>query len=119
VALEALFGAGAGDDVLAVAPAELRAEAAVFVPELLEAFVEPADLLADGRVVPLRKALPQLDPLLAQLVDLVMDLVQVHVHFQTYGPKALFPRAAEIPREDGEAGDAARRRERVEEAGHP
>ena len=77
VALEALFGAGAGDDVLAIAPAKLRAQAAVFIPECFEPLVKPVQLLPQRRVGSFGQAPPQLDPLLAQVVDVVVYLLQV------------------------------------------
>ena len=54
-ALEALFGAGAADDVLALAEAEPRLLHAECLPELLEAGVELGDLFFHGRVEPTRR----------------------------------------------------------------
>src|SRR5436190_635112 len=59
-ALEALFDPGSGDDVVAVAEAELRLQRPLLVPELVEALAQTLELSSRGWVVPLREDVPQL-----------------------------------------------------------
>src|SRR5439155_23103895 len=118
VPLEPFLGPGALDDVLAVAPTELRVQSTVFVPEVFELSVELVDLVPDGRVQALREALVQLGPQLAQLFDFRVDHVQVGHASINAGHVRLFPRAEEIPRDDREAGEPGRGGDDREEA-HP
>ena len=69
-ALEALFDAGAGDDVVAIAEAELRLQRALFVPETLEMIAQTLELGGRCWVVTLGEHVPQLDTPLARLIDL-------------------------------------------------
>ena len=73
MALEAFFGPGAGDDALPVAPAELRSELSLLLPQLLETLFQLPHLSLTFGVVPFRKCVPQLDAPLAQFVDLTVD----------------------------------------------
>ena len=61
----------------ALSDAELRAKTAVFIPECFEPLVELVQLLPHRRVDPLGQAPPQLNPLLAQVVDFAVYLLQV------------------------------------------
>jgi hypothetical protein len=75
-ALEPLFDAGAGHDVLAIAEAQPGAESAVLVPERVELLVQRADVLPDGGVVLGGEPMPELSPFLAQDFDLLMDALE-------------------------------------------
>ena len=68
--LEAFFGAGAGDDALTVAPAELGTELPLLLPKLLEPLLETMHLGLHLRVVALGQLVPELDAPFAELVDL-------------------------------------------------
>jgi len=74
-ALEPLFLAGSDDDRLAGAEPHGCARLPVLVPELVEPCVDGLQLGGDGRVVCLRKSLPELGTAGALDVDLVMDLL--------------------------------------------
>jgi hypothetical protein len=92
VSLEPFLGARAGDDLLPVAPAELRPQLALLLPQLLEAFLEPMYLGLELRVVHLGQLVPQLNAALAQLVDLSVDALQSpHVTVFNAIRSALFP----------------------------
>ncbi len=78
-ALEALFDPRSGDDVVAIAEAEGCFQRALLVPEVVELCAEAFELGGRGWVVPLRQDMPQLGPLLADLLDLLVDLGQGHV----------------------------------------
>jgi hypothetical protein len=91
-ALEALFDPRPGDDVVAIAEAEGCFQRAFLVPEVVELSAEVLELRGRGWVVPLRQHMPQLGPLLAQLLDLLVDLGQVHVT-ENAGPPDLIPEA--------------------------
>jgi hypothetical protein len=75
-AFQPLFDARAGHDVLAVAEAQPRTECAMLVPEGVELCVEPADVVADGRVVLGGEPMPQLRPLFTQRLDLLVDRIE-------------------------------------------
>ena len=78
--LEPLFLAGSGDDALALAPADLRSDGSVLVPECVESGVEPLQLVSDNWVMRFRELVPQLDPALALAIDLGMNLLQRSLH---------------------------------------
>jgi hypothetical protein len=71
-ALEALFGACATDDLLALAEAEPGLLDAKRLPQHLQAIVELLDLALYRRVETLGQALPELLALLRELLDLSM-----------------------------------------------
>ena len=73
-ALEPLFDAGAGDDLRGVPEPDLGAEHSLFVPEPVEGRIDTADLLAELGVVLGGERVPELDSLVAQALDLLMDL---------------------------------------------
>ena len=73
MALEPFLGAGAGDDALTVAPAELGTELPLLLPKLLEALLQTAHLGLHVRVEALGQLVPKLYAPLAELVDLVVD----------------------------------------------
>src|SRR4051812_33777580 len=77
--LEPLFDAGAGHDVLAVTEPEDRLGVPLLVPEGLELLAQTLELGGDGRVMTLRKGVPQLGPPLARLLDCLMNVSQGHV----------------------------------------
>src|SRR3954470_17138031 len=77
--LEALFDARPGDDVVAVAEAEGRFQRTLLVPEMVETGAQTLQLSGGSRVVPLGEDVPQLRSPLAFLLDLLMDVGQVHV----------------------------------------
>ena len=77
-ALETLFGAGAPDDLFALAEAEAGLLPAKRLPELLETCVELLDLALDGRVEAVGEELPELLALLRELLDLGMELIRCH-----------------------------------------
>ena len=77
-ALEALFGASATDDLLALPEAEASLLDTQRLPEGLEALVELLDLCLYGRVETLGELLPELLALLRELLDLRMDLIRCH-----------------------------------------
>src|SRR5437868_5987639 len=92
VALEPLFGARAGDDLLPVAPAELGPELPLLLPQLLEPLLERVHLRLEHRIVPFGQLVPQLDAPLAQLVDLAVNVLQRrHVPLFNAIRNALFP----------------------------
>src|SRR5439155_1476956 len=76
--LETLFDAGSRDDVVAVAEAQHRLGVPLIVPECLQAIAQTFELGGNGRIVTLRKGVPQLGPPLARLLDLTMNLCQDH-----------------------------------------
>jgi len=78
-ALEALFGASAADDLLALTEAEASLLLAKRLPQLLQMCVQLLDLALDTGVESLGEALPQLLALLRDALDLCMDLVGCHV----------------------------------------
>ena len=80
-ALEALFEPGSLDDRLGVAEAQAGTEGAVLVPELVETGVEPLQLFDGRRVVPHRQPPVELGAAVARALDLLVDLVQVHIPF--------------------------------------
>src|SRR5919201_2161715 len=61
-ALESLFDARSGDDVVAVAEAEGRFQRALFVPEVVEAITQALQLGGRSGVVALGQDVPQLRP---------------------------------------------------------
>ena len=71
-ALEALFGACAADDLLALAEAKAGLLGTERLPELLQAGVEFLDLALDGRIETLGETLPEHLALLRELFDLRM-----------------------------------------------
>ena len=77
-ALEALFGASATDDLLALAEDQASFLDTKRLPEGLEALVELLDLFFYGRVETLGELLPEHLPLLRELFDLRMDLICGH-----------------------------------------
>jgi hypothetical protein len=77
-ALEALFGAGAADDLLALAEAKAGLLDAERLPERLETLVELLELCLHGRVETLGELLPELLALLRDSLDLRMDLIRCH-----------------------------------------
>jgi hypothetical protein len=77
-ALEALFRAGAANDLLALAEAKTCLLDPKRLPEGLQAIVELLDLALYGRVEALGKLLPELLALLREPLDLRMDLVRCH-----------------------------------------
>src|SRR4051812_14249849 len=77
--LEPLFDARPGDDVVAVAEAEGRLQRTLLVPEMVETGAQTLQLSGGGWVVPLGEDVPQLRSPLAFLLDLLMDVGQVHV----------------------------------------
>src|SRR5439155_22643304 len=78
-ALESLFDARSGDDVVAVAEAEGCLQRALLVPELVELVTQILELGGRGRVVTLGQGVPQLGPPLACLLDLLVDFGEGHV----------------------------------------
>src|SRR5436853_5957698 len=78
-ALESLFDARSGDDVVAIAEAEGCLQRALLVPEVVEVATQTLELGGGGRVVPLGEDVPQLRPPFALLLDLLVDLSQGHV----------------------------------------
>src|SRR5437868_3935855 len=91
-ALESLFDARSGDDVLAVAEAEGRLQRALFVPEVVEMITQALQLGGRGRVVPLREDVPQFGAPLALRLDLLVNLSQGHV-LDNAGRAPLIPAA--------------------------
>ena len=81
VALEALFGPGAGDDPLPVAPAHLGSELALLLPQLFEPVLDLPDLRLPFGVVSLRQRVPELDATLTELVDLAVDDVDLALDY--------------------------------------
>src|SRR5712691_10329404 len=82
MALEALFRPGARDDPLPVAPPQLRAELPLLLPQLLEPFLDAVHFGLQRRLIALGQVVPQLDPALAELVDLAVDVFQrSHIRF--------------------------------------
>ena len=77
-ALEALFGAGATDDLFALAEAESCLLDAKRLPETLETLVELLDLALYGRIETVGELLPEHLALLRELLDLRMDLIGCH-----------------------------------------
>src|SRR2546423_14963343 len=73
--LQPLLGAGARDDVVAVAEAEGRAGLPMLGPQRLETLVEGLDVGDDLRVVGLGKQVPQLVAFLVSTLDVGVDLV--------------------------------------------
>jgi hypothetical protein len=78
-AFETLFDPCSGDDVIAIAEAELRSQRALFVPEAVEALAQTFELLGRCWVVTLGKDPPQLRPPLAGLLDFSVNLGHCHV----------------------------------------
>ena len=72
-ALQPLLDPGTGDDLRAVAEAQLRSDGSVVIPEAIQLRVEAADLLPDLRVVLGGEPMPELATLLAQALDLRMN----------------------------------------------
>src|SRR4051812_30886009 len=106
VALEPLFGSRARDDVLAVAPAELGSQLALLAPERLQPLLQPLHLGFDVGVMSLGQAMPEVDPLLAEFLDLAVDCLQVsHIPLQRAHPR---PIPADAKRNDGSLGNVSR-----------
>src|SRR6059058_1452494 len=61
-ALESLFDARSGDDVIAIAEAEGCLQRALLVPEVVELVTQTLELGGRGRVVTVRQDVPQLGP---------------------------------------------------------
>src|SRR5436853_3592276 len=78
-ALESLFDARSGDDVIAIAEAEGCLQRALLVPEVVELIAQTLELGGRGWVVTVRQDVPQLGPPLACLFDLLVDLGEGHV----------------------------------------
>jgi hypothetical protein len=78
-ALEALFGARATHDLLALSEAETGLLDAKRLPERLQSLVELLELSLYGRVETLRKVLPELLALFRELLELRMNLIRCHV----------------------------------------
>src|SRR5262245_29851186 len=77
-ALEALLGACAAYDLLALAEAQTGLLDAERLPQLLEARIELLDLALNGRVEALGELLPEHLALLRDLLDLSVKLVRCH-----------------------------------------
>src|SRR5438132_13474824 len=85
--LQPLLGAGARDDVVAVAEAEGRAGLPMLGPQRLEALVEGLDVGDDLRVVGLGQQVPQVVAFLVLTLDVGVDLVdRSHVASQRSAP---------------------------------
>ena len=78
-ALEALFGARAADDLLALPEAETGLLDTKRLPESLQSLVELLELSLYGRVETLGKLLPELLAVFRELLDLRMNLIRCHV----------------------------------------
>jgi hypothetical protein len=90
VALEALFGAGARDDVLPVAPTKLGPQPPLFLPQFLEAILELPHLGLALEIVSFRQLVPQFNATLAELFDLAVDFFQFsHFPFQRRWTRAI------------------------------
>ncbi len=94
MALQALFGAGARDDVLPVTPAELRPEAPLLLPKLFETLLDRVHLGLRLGVVTLGQPVPHLDAAIAELFDLPVNGFQrAHMPLQRrHGPAIPDPR---------------------------
>ena len=77
-ALEALFGASATHDLLALTEDQAGFLDTKRLPESLEALVELLDLVFHGRVETLGELVPEHLALLRELFDLRMDLICGH-----------------------------------------
>lgn len=77
--LEPLLNSCSGDDVVAISKAECGLQRSLVVPETVEVVAQTFELGGRGRVVTLRKLVPQLGPPLADLLDLLVDVSQGHV----------------------------------------
>ena len=77
-ALEALFGASATHDLLALTEDQASFLDTERLPEALEALVELLDLVFYGRVETLGELVPEHLSLLRELFDLRMDLICGH-----------------------------------------
>jgi hypothetical protein len=77
-ALEALFGARATNDLLALAEAETSLLDPKRLPEGLQSLVELLELSLYGRVETLGELVPELLAILRELLDLRMNLVRCH-----------------------------------------
>jgi hypothetical protein len=73
---EPLFDPGPGDDRAAVAEPDAGAKGTVVIPEGVELRVERANLLANLGVVLSGKRVPELGTILAQALDLIVDLAE-------------------------------------------
>src|SRR5438552_13850506 len=104
-ALESLFDARSGDDVVAVAEAEGCLQRALVVPEVVELLTQTLELGCGGRVVALRQDVPQRSPPLACFFDLLVDLGEGHVLENAVEPCL-------IPEGRGRKRQAPRRRPR-------
>src|ERR671930_1214794 len=91
-ALESLFDARSGDDVVAIAEAEGRLQRALFVPEVVEVVTQPLELGRGSGVIPLGEDVPQRRPPLALVLDLLVDLSEGHVALNA-GRARLIPEA--------------------------
>src|SRR6476659_7943431 len=89
-ALESLFDARPGDDVVAVTEAEFRFQRPVLVPEALEALAQALELCSRCWVMSSGEDLTQLGPTLAGLLDLFVNFNQRHAHENALRP-ALIP----------------------------
>ena len=81
-ALEALFGARAADDLLALPEAETCLLDTKRLPEALQSLVELLELSLYGRVETLGKLLPEFLALFRKLLDLRMNLIRCHVSWK-------------------------------------
>ena len=78
-ALEALLSTCSANDLLALAEPHARLLDPECLPEVCELGVELLDLGLRGKVEPVRKTVPELLPLLREVLDLGMNLWNRHV----------------------------------------
>jgi len=74
-ALEPLFDSGAGYDRIAIAKPQPGSEGSMLVPQAIQSRVDLADVGPYLRVMPVGEPMPELRPLLAQALDLLVDIL--------------------------------------------
>jgi len=91
LALEPLFGAGSGDDVLAVAEPQKRLQSALLGPEGVELLGDLLQLRSKGRIVALAELVVDLGAAFARAVDLPVYVLERSHAGKNVGHRARIP----------------------------
>ena len=89
--VDSLFEAGAADDLVAVAEAQVRPYQPVLVPQAGDALVERLQLRREHGVVPPGEPVEEIGAVLGCALDLATDLMQCSHAWENEGPNFDIP----------------------------
>ena len=89
--VDALFEAGAANDLRAIPETHPDTRFAMFVPELRDPDVQVAELGCEDGVMPARKAVQESGALLARALDLATDVLKCSHTWENEGKKFDIP----------------------------